>query len=321
MKNPVVGNSERKQIDKAVKRLLSDMKGMEPPLDLVAVRSQLELDLEYYSSKDSSLLKEIVHSVKIAGKEMLTSKSILGKLISKLELRGMLFWDQDRILLDRELHQVKFRWAEAHEIGHKLSFWHKDYLLGDSQNELSPSCHAAIEAEANYAAGQLLFLQDRFVAELMSLPISMASLQILKKRFGNSNASTLWRMVEEYAGPHPLLGIVSEHPHRLPEDFDHCEPCRYVIESPVFRAKFSNTTQVQLFEILTRVCNRRSGGPLGAEEVELIDNNGERHEFVFESFCFPYKLPSGDKGLQVLTLALHKRRLSRVILAGSTANA
>jgi len=80
---------------------------------------------------------------------------------------------------------------------------------------LSPTCHATIEAEANYAASQLLFLQDRFVAEAMSLPVSMDSLKILKQRFGNSNASTLWRMVEQYAGPHPLLGIVSEHPHRL----------------------------------------------------------------------------------------------------------
>lgn len=319
MKNPQVGSSERKQIDKAVRRLLSDMKGVEPPLDLVAVRSQLELDLEYYSSKDSSLLKEIVHSAKVAGKEMLTSKSMLGKLIDKLGLRGMLFWDQDRILLDNELHHVKLRWAEGHEIGHKLCFWHKDYLLGDSKNELSPTCHAIIEAEANYADGQLLFLQGRFVEELMSLPFSMQSMQTLKKRFGNSNASTLWRMVEEYVGPHPVLGIVSEHPHRLPEDFDHCEPCRYVIESPGFRAKFSNTTEVQLFEVLSRVCNRRSGGPLGTEDIELLDNNGDRHEFVFESFCFPYNNPEGGKGFQVLTLALHKRRLSRVTHVGASA--
>lgn len=315
MKNPQIGNSEKKHIDKAVRRLLSDMKGVEPPLNLDAVRSQLKLDLEYYSSKDPGLVKEIVHSIKVAGKEWLSSKAILGKLIDKLRLRGMLFWDQNRILLDSEQHPGKFRWAEGHEIGHKLSFWHQSYLLGDSRSELNPTCHAIIEAEANYAAGQLLFLQERFVRELMSLPISMDSLKIHKKRFGNSNASTLFRMVEQYAGPQPLLGIVSEHPHWLPDDFDHCDPCRHVIESPAFRAKFSNTTEIQLFEILTRVCNRRSGGPLGTEEIELIDNNGERHEFVFESFCFPYKPPGEPKGLQVLTLALHKRRLSRVIVA------
>ncbi len=314
MKNPQIGNSEKKQIDKAIKRLMSDMKGVEPPLNLAAVRSQLDLDLEYYSSKDSSLMKEIVHSIKVAGKVILGSETMLGKVIDKLGLRGMLFWDQNRILIDNQLHQARFRWAEGHEVGHTFCSWHKYYLLGDSKNELSPSCHATIEAEANYAAGQLLFMQDRFVAELMSLPISIASLKLLHKRFGNSNASTLWRMVEQYAGPHPLLGIVSEHPHRLSDDFDFCEPCRYVIESPRFRETFSNISEVQLFEILTTICNRRTRGPLGTEEVELIDNHGVRHEFVFESFCFPYNQPDGTKGFQVLTLALHKRQLSRVIV-------
>lgn len=316
MKNPQVGNSEKKRIDKAVGRLLADMRGVEPPLDLKAVRSQLRLDLEYYSSKDPGLIKEIIHSIKVAGKEMLSSKTMLGKLIDKLGLRGMLFWDQKRILIDSDLHHVKLRWAEGHEVGHTFCDWHKYYLLGDSKNELSLSCHATIETEANYAAGQLLFLQDRFVTELMSLPVSMATLKILKQRFGNSNASTLWRMVEQHAGPHPLLGIVSEHPHRLPEDFDRSEPCRYVIESPAFRAKFSDTTAVQLFEILTGLCNGKSGGPLGTDEVELTDNNGDRHEFIFEAFCFPYKQPDGTKGFQVLTLALHKHQLTRVILAG-----
>ena len=319
MKNPQVGNSEKRLIDKAVRRLLSDMKGVEPPLNLADVRSQLSLDLEYYSSKDPGFMKEIVHSIKVAGMEMLSTKSMLGKLVDKLGLRGMLFWDQNRILIDRDLHHAKYRWAEGHEIGHKLCSWHKYYLLGDSKNELSPTCHAAIEAEANYADGQLLFMQDRFVADAMSLPVSMDSLKTLKQRFGNSNASTLWRMVEQYAGSHPLLGIVSEHPHRLPDDFDHADPCRYVIESPAFRAMFSNTTESQLFAILMGVCSRKSGGPLGISEVELIDDNGHRHEFVFESFCFRYKQPDRSTGFQVLTLALHKRKLSRVITVGSIA--
>lgn len=315
MKNPQVGNSEKRQIETAVRRLLSDMKGVEPPLNLTAVRSQLHLDLDYYSSKDPGLLKEFIHSIKVAGQVLFNRKAMLGKVIDKLGLRGMLFWDQNRILLDKELHPSRFRWAEGHEIGHTFCSWHKYYLLGDSKNELSPACHAAIEAEANYAAGHLLFMQDRFAAELMSSPLSMASLKALHQRFGNSHASTLWRMVEQYAGPHPLIGIVSEHPHYLTEDFDDCEPCRYVIESPAFRAKFSDTTEIKLFEILTHLCSRSSRGPLGTDEIELIDNNGDRHVFVFESFCFPYKKPDGIKGLQVLTLAVHQRRLSGVILA------
>lgn len=315
MKNPQIGNSERRQIDKAVRRLLADLKGVEPPLRLEQVRDQLKLDLDYYSSKEPGLIREVVHSLKVGGMEWLSGKTSLAIMIEKLGLRAMLFWDQRRILIDQELHPVKHRWAEGHEIGHKLLFWHKQYLLGDSTNELSPACHAIIEAEANYAAGQLLFLQDRFVEEAQSFPISLASLKSLKNRFGNSSASTLWRLVEECSGTTPVVGIVSEHPHRLPPEFDHLAPCRYVIESPRFRAQFSKTSELRLFELLTSICNRKSGGPLGTKDVELMDDNGGRHEFAFESFCYRYTQPSGDKGFQVLTLGVHQRKLTRVIVA------
>ncbi len=305
MKNPHVGNSEKRQIDKAVRRLLSDLKGVEPPLRLELVRDQLKLDLEYYSGKDPGLIREVVHSLKVAGKEMLSSKTLLGRMIDKLGLRSMLFWDQSRIFIDQDLHRIKHRWAEGHEIGHKLLFWHKQYLLGDSKNELSPTCHAIVEAEANYAAGQLLFLQDRFVEEARSVPMTLDSLKTLTQRFGNSNASTLWRLVEECAGTTPIVGIVSEHPHRLPPEFDYSAPCRYVIESPAFRAQYSKTSELRLFELLTSVCNGKSGGPLGTKEIELADNNGGRHEFVFESFCYRYKQSDGSAGFQVLTLGVH----------------
>lgn len=315
MKNPQIGNSERKLIDKAVRRLLSDLKGVEPPLNLESVRGLLKLDREYYSSKDPGLIREVIHSLNVAGRQMVSSKTLLGKMIDKLGLRAFLFWDQNRILIDEDLHHIKHRWAEGHEIGHKLLFWHKQYLLGDSKNELSPSCHAIIEAEANYASGQLLFMQDRFIEEARASPVSLTLQRALAKRFGNSNASTLWRLVEECAGTTPLVGIVSEHPHRPSTEFDQLTPCRYVIESPRFRTHFSNTSELRLFEVLIEVCNHKSGGPLGTKEIELIDNNGARHEFVFESFCYKYKQPGGQFGYQVLTLGTHVRKLSRVVVA------
>jgi hypothetical protein len=236
-------------------------------------------------------------------------------MIKKLSLRALFFWEDSRILIDRELHQIKYRWAEGHEIGHKLLFWHKNFLLGDSKNELSLTCHATIEAEANYAAGQLLFLQERFVEEARSLAPSIDSLKTLGKRFGNSNVSTLWRFVEECAGNRPMLGIVTEHPHRLSNEFDRTAPCRYVIESPAFRAAFSKTTELGLFKVVTSVCNHKSGGPLGTKEIALTDNNGDQHEFIFESFCFRFRQPDGSSGFQVLTLGVHQRRISRVIVA------
>jgi hypothetical protein len=314
MKNRQIGVCEKKQIDKAVSRLLTDLRGVELPLNLANVRGQLNLDLEYYSSRDPSRVKQIVHSIKMAGKELLDGKNILGRMIAKFGLKGMLFWDQNRILIDQDLHQAKHRWTQGHEIGHKLLFWHKHYLLGDSKNELSLDCHATIEAEANYAAGQLLFHQGLFVEEMMSRPVSIVTLKYLTARFGNSNASTFWRMVEEYRGVKSIVGIVSEHPHRLPDDFDFAAPCRYTIQSPFFRARFSRTTEALLFERISSYCDKRSGGPIGSATLPLIDDNGDAFEFKFESFCFRFA-NGASQGFQVLTLGIENSKMrSRRIL-------
>ena len=40
------------RIDKAVSRVLSEFRGLEPPLSFKMVRERLNLDVEYYSSKD-----------------------------------------------------------------------------------------------------------------------------------------------------------------------------------------------------------------------------------------------------------------------------
>lgn len=311
MKNPQIGKSETKRIDKAVGRLLKDLEGMEPPLDLSQVRDYLKLDLEYYSGTDPSHLKQLVHSIKVAGNNVKMGKNMLGRVIKKLGLRGLLFWEDNRIMIDQDLHHAKHRWTEGHEIGHKLCDWHKHYLLGDSQNELSPTCQAKIEAEANYADGQLLFMQNRFVEESMAMPVSIESVKKLKQKFGNSNASTLYRLVEEYRGPEPLVGIVSEHPHHPSDDFDPLSPCRYMIQSRNFRKMFSNVTEQQLFQAMIGYCSFKSGGPLGSETLAILDNNGEGHEFAFESFCFRYKIPStGLYGFQVLTLGIQLQKLT-----------
>lgn len=315
MKNPQVKESIQRKIDSSVSRLLNDLRGLKPPIDLAVVRSKLELDLEYYSGKDPSHFRQLVHTIKVAGKEFLGSQKQLSWIIKKIGLKGMLFWDDNRILIDSDLHEIKYRWAECHEIGHKLCDWHRHYLLGDTKTELSPTCHAKIEAEANYTCGQLLFMQNRFVEELMGRPMKLDSLTHHTKTFGNSKASTLWRMVEEYRGSQAVVGIVSEHPHHTPNGFDILDPCRYVIQSHSFHREFVNITEVQLFNIIKDYCDYKKGGHLGTKELDLIDDNGESREFVFESFCYRFKIPgslTGELGNQVLTLGVEKQKISAI---------
>jgi len=194
-------------------------------------------------------------------------------------------------LVDRDLHKLQYRWAEGHEIGHSIIWWHKDYLMGDSDQELSPACHAVIEAEANYACGRLIFFQDRFVKDTMSLPVCMESVVTLHKRYGNTLKSTFWRFIESHRGSKAIVGMITGHPHLTDSNFDPVKPCKYTIQSPLFRQKFSGTTELQLFSAIRSYCPRwKKRGPMGSGEVALCDSNGDKHEFVFESFQTAYDL-------------------------------
>ena len=97
MKNPVVGKSEQRRIDRSVDRLLRDLKGVEPPLRMDDVIRQMQLDLEYYQGSDPSNVREVVHSIKVAGKNLLSTRTMLGRAIKKLGLKGLLFWDDKKI--------------------------------------------------------------------------------------------------------------------------------------------------------------------------------------------------------------------------------
>src|SRR5205823_2095512 len=144
------------------------------------------------------------------------------------------------------------------------------------------------EAEANYACGQLLFLQQRFIDELMAGSITISSVNRLADIFGNTRTSTLWRMVEQFKGARPIVGIVSCHPIRLEPDFDVHHPCRHVIQSPVFREHFSKVTEIDLLASVQSYCGAQSGGPLGEGEIILVDDNRVSHAFHFETFHFHY---------------------------------
>ena len=190
-----------------------------------------------------------------------------------------------RILLDKDLPVLKHRWNEAHEIGHSIIPWHEGMMFGDNEQSLTPSCHEQMEAEANYAAGQLLFMAERFRAEAIENQPSLNVVRQLSKQFGNTITSTLWRLVEHGNGGRPMIALVTGHPHpaRRKPDFDPKHPCRYCVESPEFRARFS-ITETALFQAVAAYCRPQMGGTIGEGEVLLTDRNGERHRFLFETF-------------------------------------
>lgn len=286
MKNVSLGHRTTADIDGQVAKILRGLGNPEPPLELSAVRELLRLDRGYYSTTDDGLLRETFSKLKVAGKQVLLRPTLLRDAVRSLSLKALYLPDQKRILLDKDLPQLKHRWNEAHEIGHDVVPWHAGMMFGDTEQTLTPACHEIMEAEANYAAGQLIFLADRFRLEAVASAPGLELVKSLSKTFGNTLTSTLWRFVEEAHAGRPMVALVTGHPHpaKRKVDFDAKNPCRYCVESPPFKAQFGPMTEIAFFDVIVSYCGPQRGGKLGQAEIVLRDQNGEGHTFIFETF-------------------------------------
>ena len=304
MKSILIDGHEANDIRQQVKKVLRGLGSPEPPLSLDNVRELLKLDRRYYSGTDSSAVREVVSRLMVAGKQILKRPTLLFDAISKAKLSALWIPDKKRILIDESKPKLKHRWSEAHEIGHSLIPWHEHLLLGDNEFSLNPTCHAQLEAEANYAAGQLLFLQNHFTIQAQDRTLGLEAIKILKGIFGNTLSSTLWRYVEELGKETPLVGMISDHPHRPSAEYDATKPCRHFIQSEAFQRRFSKVSEIQLFAKIRGYCGRQSGGPLGEDQIILYDDNDDKHLFHFESFSNRYDVLTFGRYLRLCPLVV-----------------
>ena len=308
MERVLVGEIEKREIRAQVDRILRDLGRPEPPLVLADVRALLSLDLQYYSSTDPGLIAELTHRFTILAKKKLPD---LGNhLIAALtKSRLCAFWvpESSRILVDSDVPKPKHRWIEAHEITHSVTKWHKDFLLGDNSQTLDPACHAVIEAEANFGAGRLLFLQDQFSTEARALPLSFTSIIGLSRRYNNSIVSTFWRTVEERDPTQAVFGIISIHPqHPGVGAHDGSKPWRYFIRSSAFLTLFASVSADDVFAVvMQQASNRRVGSVFSADHI-FTDVTGDDWE------C---RILSHSTGHALLTLGYAVKRRSVVVAA------
>ena len=291
MHNVILSERTARDIDGIVEKLLRELGHPQPPLRLEEIRDALSLDRAYFSATNDGVLRETVHRLKVAGKQILKRPSLLLDVVKKCSLRALWLPDRKRILIDSDIPKPKQRWNEAHEIGHSVIPWHEAMSHGDQQQTLSLVCQQQLEAEANYAAGRLLFLRDRFRQEFDGGPICLDRLRSVSKAYGNTITTGLWRLVEGV--DLPCFGLVSSHPrHTVPEGQ---ESVRYFIRSPRFAERFGRYHAVSLFNALPQFC-RPGRGPIGEDDLLLTDDNGASHVFHFETFFNSY---------DALTLATH----------------
>ena len=313
-KNYLIKEKAAQDIDGRVERVLRGLGNPEPPLRLEEVRDLLRLDRVFYTADDPGLIREVVSRIRVATIQVFERPMLIVEAIRKLSLQALYLPDRKRILLDGSLPQKKHRWSEAHEVVHSLIPWHDDVMHGDNRQTLSLDCNAQVEAEANYGAGRLLFLRDRFGLQAKDLPLTIASVQSLHGDFGNTISSTLWRFVEVVGFQRPLVGMITCHPHksRRTHNFNQTNACRHCIQSPGFAARFSRVTERDLFNAISSYCGAQKGGPLGIAELLLTDDNGDEHMFRFETFFIRYK---GSVPGEALTLGVYMRPSIRIVAA------
>lgn len=313
-KNYILKARTIKDIDDRIDRVLRGLGNPQPPLSLDDARELLKLDRAFYTSDDPGLIREAVSRIRVATIQVALRPMLLVDAIKKWSLQALYLPDSKRILLDSSLPAKKHRWNEAHEIGHSLLPWHDDVMHGDNRHTLSPNCIEQIEAEANFAAGRLLFLRDLFTAQARDSAPVISSIQALHRQFGNTLASTLWRFVESAGADRPMVGMLTCHPHisRRPPEFNPAEPCRHCIQSPAFVTRFSRIPEAGLFRAVASYCGAQSGGPLGAANLILTDDNGEQHLFAFETFFTRHRPPSPG---EALTLGVYSRPHIRAVAA------
>ncbi len=302
MKNIFLREQTARDINDLVGKILRDLGNRAPPLNPDVVRDLLRLDRQYYSSTDDGALREVAHRLKVAGKQVLARPALLVDAIKKWDLRALFLPDGKRILIDSDLPDAKKRWSEGHEVGHSIIPWHLDTMLGDNKLTLKPACHEQIENEANFAAGQLLFFQMAFVRDARDLVLGIDAITTLKKRYGNTITTTLWRYVEQ--SDEPVVGGISCHPRRLPPEFDARNPFRYFVGSRSFQNRFSRVCEADLFNEIQKYCSNRRGGPLGSNELILVDDAGLKHLFRFETFFNQH---------EALTLGIYRRAHALIV--------
>lgn len=303
MRNIILSRPTASDIESQVNKVLRGLGNPEPPLRLEDVRELLKLDRRYYSSTDDSFLRETISKLTVAGTQVLKRPGLILEAVKKLDLRALYLPDRKRILLDSQQPDAKQRWNEAHEIGHSILPWHEDLMLGDQEQTLALGCHEQIEAEANYASGQLLFLQDQFRVAANDFEPSLDTIRSLKGSFGNTYTTTFWRFIEDSHKDVPMIGLIGKHP-RFTQEVKNVTPFRHIIESPAYRFMFESLPVDRLYQEISAYCQYRKAGPLGSNEVNVTDRRGERHIFLFESFSNTY---------DCLTLATYQRPHARVI--------
>lgn len=115
MKNAFLDERTTKDIDRHVDRIHRDLDYAGGKVELPEVRELLRLDLQYYRADDPDLVAQVVHKLKIGGKQVLKRPKLLLEAVQKFDLNALFIPDRKRILIAVEVPDLRNYVSNAHD--------------------------------------------------------------------------------------------------------------------------------------------------------------------------------------------------------------
>ena len=281
---------------------LRDADIVRPPVEIETILQHLHLHRDFYNLRNPGFLDHTKHKIRIYGKK-------LADIFQKINLKAVLFYDEDRIVIDAELPQIRQDWPSFHESAHKILPWHRPYFsYGDTAQTLNPDWHEVLESEANYGASELMFCGHAFRKDALDTTKDWAGVMTLKELYEKSLTTTLRRFVEH--GPeHPMAMLVST-PYWCIKPEDQPKRWRHFVRSNKFAEQFSTITAEDVLGAVDTHSTKRRGGPVADFTFSLNDDNGVSHEFRAESF-------NNTHDILTLCVQIQKCTAKRIIVPNS----
>ena len=277
-----MNEATRREIEKVTWNTLRDSGIVRPPVQVETLLQHLHLHRHFYNLKDPGFLDRTKHKIMVYGKKL------INHITRTINLKAVLFYDENRIVIDVELPQIRQDWPSFHEVSHKIFGWHKPYFYGDTAQTLDPDWHEMLENEANYGASALMFCGPVFTKEANDMTKDWSSLKVLHKRYNKTMTTTLRRFVEH--GPECSMAMLVSTPYWCIKPEDQTKRWRHFVRSKMFSEQFSTVAAEDVLKAVDINSSIRTGGPVADFTFSLNDDNGVLHEFRAESFYNRYYL-------------------------------
>ena len=296
-------DATRREIDKTAWRTLRDAGLTQPPVSLEALLEHLHLYREFYDLQNPGLFDRAKHKIVVG------SRKLVRDVVKKIKLQAVLFHDENRIVVNEALPEIKREWPSFHEVTHRVLPWHKEYFCyGDTAQTLHPDWHEELEAEANFGASALMFCGPVFGKEARDTKPQWGAVKELKKRYGKSYSTTLRRYV--HFGPEVPMAMLASTPSWNDQPSDQKTRWRHFVVSSSFAEMFSEIRPELLRRRVDANATKRRGGIVADFTLCLKDDNGTSHDFRAESFFNGYYL-------QTLFVHLSEVKRRRIISPGN----